>query len=495
MAVWFFGGAYVFGSKNEFDITKLPLYSGVGLLSATPEPLIFVAGNYRLGAFGWLAGSYLENNGAPNAGLLDQRMILQFVQKYISKVNGNPTSVSAWGESAGAGSILHHLVAANGQQDPLFSRAILQSPAYQWQWDRFGILNDTYTYFAKLAGCPTGDISCLQSTNQTALQTANQALFRSKYACQGIFPVGPSVDKSLIPTLPPVAFQNGQSKTPSSWWILSFIGQYWKNLDSIIISHVSDEVQYNGSFLPYPIRQNPTAANFDNFLKAFMFDDKLAALRSNIDAQYPVSKYKNDQIRRTGVVIRDASFTCNTRQLFDAYSGKINTYMMDYHLLGDDDKAVHGSDIIPTFVNNGIDVSSLLQKCYGVPWAKATAAGIYIKTFFAPAYQSYLKSFAIHKDPNLGAIGGAKKVKWTPAYTSKEDGHNSVRNVLLPYYAGILGGPDFKILPKDPNNTAASCTFWNQLATNITKIVGSNLEYPALRIQTGEESGRFDLWN
>ena len=133
VVVWFYGGAYLFGSKDEFNITQVPLYSGQGVLQATPDPLIFVAGNYRVGAFGWLAGTYVEQNALPNAGLYDQRKVLEFVQSYISQINGDPQKVSAWGESAGAGSILHHLLSVDGTQDPLFSKAVLQSPAFQWQ--------------------------------------------------------------------------------------------------------------------------------------------------------------------------------------------------------------------------------------------------------------------------------------------------------------------------------------------------------------------------
>ena len=208
VVVWFYGGAYMAGSKQEFDISQIPLYSGQGLLTATQDPLIFVAGNYRLGAFGWLAGSYMEKEARPNAGLYDQRKILQFVKQYIAKVNGDPTQVSAWGESAGAGSIVHHLIAKNGKHDPLFSKAILQSPAFEWQWDRAGSLNDTYTTFAGFAGCPTGDLSCLQSATETDLSTANQKLFMSDTACLGVFPLGPSLDSDTILTIPAVAFQN-----------------------------------------------------------------------------------------------------------------------------------------------------------------------------------------------------------------------------------------------------------------------------------------------
>ena len=69
VVVWFYGGAYIFGSKHQFDISQIPLYSGQGLLTATLDPLIFDVGNYRLGAFGWLAGSYMEKEARPNVGI------------------------------------------------------------------------------------------------------------------------------------------------------------------------------------------------------------------------------------------------------------------------------------------------------------------------------------------------------------------------------------------------------------------------------------------
>ena len=52
VVVWFYGGAYLVGSKHELDITQVPLYSGQGILDVTPKPLIFIVGNYRLSAFG-----------------------------------------------------------------------------------------------------------------------------------------------------------------------------------------------------------------------------------------------------------------------------------------------------------------------------------------------------------------------------------------------------------------------------------------------------------
>ena len=60
----------------------------------------------------------MEEGGTPNAGLLDQRAVFQWVQDHIGLVGGDKDSVSAWGESAGASSIMHHLVQKGGSQDP-----------------------------------------------------------------------------------------------------------------------------------------------------------------------------------------------------------------------------------------------------------------------------------------------------------------------------------------------------------------------------------------
>lgn len=92
-----------------------------------------MAGNYRLRAYGWLGGTTMQAQGNPNAGLSDQRLIFDFVNHYIEQVGGDPGHVTAWGESAGARSIVHHLI---GEPTPLFQNAALQSPAFELHWDQ-----------------------------------------------------------------------------------------------------------------------------------------------------------------------------------------------------------------------------------------------------------------------------------------------------------------------------------------------------------------------
>ncbi|KAL8646019.1 MAG: hypothetical protein Q9226_007047, partial [Calogaya cf. arnoldii] len=172
---WFYGGAYIFRAKDQAE-PILPFYDGTGLLQQSGSNVIFVASNYRMGAYGFLAGRTMEKTGLPNAGLHDQRAALQWIQDYIGLVGGDKSQVSAWGLSAGAGSILHQLVAFGGTQDPLFSRAVIQSPAFQFTFDRRGTLEETFQNFTKLAGCAGQGVACLRAASAETLDKANKEL-------------------------------------------------------------------------------------------------------------------------------------------------------------------------------------------------------------------------------------------------------------------------------------------------------------------------------
>jgi carboxylesterase type B len=205
VVVWLYGGAFAFGSKDQLG----PLYTGRSMLSQSQYQTIFIAGNYRVGAYGWLAGDYMQKVGQPNAGLYDQALLFEWVQNYVSQVGGNSSRVSAWGESAGAGSILHHLIREGGTKDPTFKTFAVQSPAFEWAWDNSpgGKLDKVYQNFSQLAGCGlTFDIDCLRAS--TNLSDANQMLFNTVRQT-GLFPVGPAVDGKWIETIPTISFSNG----------------------------------------------------------------------------------------------------------------------------------------------------------------------------------------------------------------------------------------------------------------------------------------------
>ena len=220
--------------------------------------------------------------------------------------------------------------------------------------------------------------------------------------------------------------------------------------------------------------------------------DDLAEIRGRISSQYPSASY-SDQIARVGTLIRDSCFTCNTRQLFDAYQGKIRTWMINYHFLDKYNASVHASDLLPTFCNDEIDVAKLLTNCVNVPEAAALIIGPYMRKSFAPEYQSYFKSHAIHDDPMVSAIGLAKKVNWTVATTSPDDGYNGVKNVLQPYYPIVpfIEAP-FQMVD-DNINTAESCNFWNDIAMAVMNVTGNKRDDATLKVQDVDSLSSVEL--
>lgn len=124
------GGGYTLGSKTG---APSPKYFPEGLLAhaaASNESMIYVGLNYRLGALGFLAGPEVAADGDLNAGLLDQRLALEWVQDNIHLFGGSADRVTVMGESAGAGSAILQTAAFGGKNGPApFAQIIAQSPA------------------------------------------------------------------------------------------------------------------------------------------------------------------------------------------------------------------------------------------------------------------------------------------------------------------------------------------------------------------------------
>lgn len=123
---WIYGGGFVTGSPQ--------MYNGSVLIPrsvAQGKPMILVAVNYRLGAFGFLGGREVLAEGAANLGLLDQRMGLEWVADNIAAFGGDPDAVTIWGQSAGAISVFDQLALFDGDNTykgrPLFRAAIMDS--------------------------------------------------------------------------------------------------------------------------------------------------------------------------------------------------------------------------------------------------------------------------------------------------------------------------------------------------------------------------------
>ncbi|KAJ9606204.1 hypothetical protein H2200_009165 [Cladophialophora chaetospira] len=320
VVVWIYGGGYTGGSKGGSGNPS-------GLIAASQagggDGIIFVAMNYRLGAFGWLAGPTLQaSGGVSNAGLYDQRLALQWVQKHIHLFGGDPKRVTVMGESAGGGSIVHQITAYGGQRGVPFQQAIPQSPGYL-PISSYYVQENTTQNFLSLLNVST--IEEARKLPSTAVMIANaQQVAASSY---GGFTYGPVVDGIFVPALPGTLLN---------------AGQFAKNV-SVMVSHMLSE----GPLFTPPNVQT------DDELKAFILQNTPGFPAQLLDyvvttlypAKYDGSQPYDSPIERTILFITETSFICNNYALNKAYGNKTYAYQFAVP------PGFHGFDVPYTFWN------------------------------------------------------------------------------------------------------------------------------------------------
>ncbi|KAJ4397813.1 hypothetical protein N0V93_002050 [Gnomoniopsis smithogilvyi] len=170
LPVWLFiqGGGYA--TLGQF-------FNGTEVVRASGGEMVFVNFNYRVGALGFLASETLREDGDLNAGLLDQRRMLEWVQEHIAQFGGDPAHVVIHGPSAGAGSVTHHLTAYDGEDRGLFVGAIAQSPF--WPTQRNVSQSEIqFSRFVNSIGCAharnnSSVMACLRAAPLARIQQAN----------------------------------------------------------------------------------------------------------------------------------------------------------------------------------------------------------------------------------------------------------------------------------------------------------------------------------
>ncbi|EAU30772.1 conserved hypothetical protein [Aspergillus terreus NIH2624] len=199
--VWIHGGGYgLYGA----------MYDPSPLMNTNNNGFITVEIQYRLGAFGFLSSAEVHEHGTPNAGLLDQRFALEWVQQHIRKFGGDPNRVTIGGESAGGGAVMLQSLAYGGRKSNLFQNASLTTP-----YD--GATPTTYyEQFAEHAGCgplaPTRSqykttFDCLVAAPSESLQNASGIVSESGFF--GTFGFAPVVDGDMIRERPSVQLLTG----------------------------------------------------------------------------------------------------------------------------------------------------------------------------------------------------------------------------------------------------------------------------------------------
>ncbi|XP_022521724.2 cholinesterase [Astyanax mexicanus] len=202
--VWIYGGGFSSGTAS------LDVYDGRYL--SRSEEVVVVSMNYRLGPLGFLSLPGSEEVKG-NAALFDQRLALTWVAENIAAFGGDPSSVTLFGESAGAGSIGHHVLSVGSHA--LFHRAILQSGSPNAVWaavEATEAWNRSLT-LADLLNCPIGPssnevLTCLRTIDPEKIVNQQYTVIHDTTILNIPFP--PTVDGDFLLDMPEVLMQSGQ---------------------------------------------------------------------------------------------------------------------------------------------------------------------------------------------------------------------------------------------------------------------------------------------
>ncbi|KAF9034290.1 Alpha/Beta hydrolase protein [Panaeolus papilionaceus] len=169
---WIHGGGFTGGEGSD------AIFDGGNLV--TRSDVVVVTINYRLGSLGFLALNDGVTNG--NFGIADQITALQWVHSHIASFGGDPSRVTIFGQSAGAGSV--RALLASPPSFGLYAGAIAQSNlggfGYAHTYTEWMSISDQFTQFAAptiaSVGCgpsnTTDVLGCLRKADGLALQNA-----------------------------------------------------------------------------------------------------------------------------------------------------------------------------------------------------------------------------------------------------------------------------------------------------------------------------------
>ncbi|KAJ4262895.1 hypothetical protein NW762_006508 [Fusarium torreyae] len=314
--------------------------------------------NYRLGALGFLSGPTLKAEGTPNAGLHDQRLALKWVRDNIHLSGGSAEHVTAIGESAGGGSVLHQLTAFGGRHGPPpFQQIIIQSagfnPACSKQ-AREEVLKHVLT------AANASSLAELRKLPSDRLITASNIITRQVY--QGGF--HPAADGDFVPQEVPQLLLSGE----------------FSHMRALVGTNANEGVLFGDP------RINTTGA-FAQFIQTFVpsiTDASSEYIRNTLYSPiFDGSQGYTNNFERAYLLFQEFAFTCNQPFTSNGLNGTTNNYQFVIP------PGIHSQDLGFTFYRGApIDPS-------GAPFPPSSATNVAA----AKLLQTWIASFVTGGKP------------------------------------------------------------------------------------------------
>ncbi|KLO13416.1 cephalosporin esterase [Schizopora paradoxa] len=411
---WIHGGGYADGGAVGFDGSDLIREAGGGIVAVEVQ--------YRLGLFGTLSlvphvlllfidsiegfipGQEIKKNGALNLGLLDQNAALEWVQSFIHLFGGNPAHVTIWGESAGAGSVLHHIVAHRGNtQPPLFLQSMSSSLAVLNEYDFDDPIPEfLFSEVARLSGCSnaTNVFDCLIDVPASTLENVNNEILTSGFF--GTFLFIPVVDGDFIVERPMATLERG---TVNGHGLLAVTNQF------------------EGTIFVSPT----LAAN----LTLAQYVAQLVPQFNSTQVQTVVNLYENafdGTLNQVITMMTDSIFVCPTHIMMSAFPK--NSRKGEFGI----PPGTHGSDVVYYFPGNSTPP-------FANPQFDASFAGAFL-------------GFAKFGDPNRHPVSTIITPEW-PLFTAE-------RPTEMLFNRTESFQPEINTFETDPG-LLSRCAVWKEL--------------------------------
>ncbi|KAF7328399.1 Carboxylic ester hydrolase [Mycena venus] len=392
---WIHGGGYLNGGSYQ--------YRGTDIINQSNRGVVAVVIQYRLGVFGFLPGAAVKENGALNAGLRDQDFALRWVNQHISKFGGDPSRVTIWGESAGGGSVLQHIIANNGKTTPKLFRGAITSSLFlpsqynyndripevsgssfiavlaSWRssycsvklWRRQSMRITISRYHGNSSLCPscsaaTDAMACLRSVDASILETANVAINAAGF--YGTWLLVPVIDGEFITQRPSLSLAQGKINGDA---LLSVTNSFEGN------RFVNQSTAATANATRYALDLWP---NFGAEQAA-----KVGELYAGLGTQ----------IFQTNAIYGESILICPTYYLLQAFAGR--SFKGEFAI----PPATHTADVLYYFPSISTDLPQVVFP------------PVFDNTTFRNAFAQSFTSFAISLDPNIKVDPTTITPKWS----------------------------------------------------------------------------------